>query len=95
MFFTTQYTCALFGDIGGGELLVVLAAILLLFGGNRLPSMARQIGRMVEELRKASQNFKDQLMNADREIDEPSDTDEALNPAEPPKKDPTPRDFEG
>jgi sec-independent protein translocase protein TatA len=60
---------ALFGDIGGPELLVVFAAILLLFGGKRLPSIARQMGRMVEDLRKTSQEFKNQLLHADEELD--------------------------
>jgi sec-independent protein translocase protein TatA len=53
------------GEIGTGELLVVLAAALLLFGSRRLPEIARSIGRAVEELRRASQKFRDQLMNAD------------------------------
>lgn len=55
----------LIGDIGGGEILLIAAAILLLFGGERLPSMARTIGKTVEGLRKASQDFKAQLLKAD------------------------------
>ena len=59
-------TLAFLGEIGGGELLVVFVAILLLFGSNRLPEIARSIGRALEELRHASQNFRDQIMDADR-----------------------------
>jgi sec-independent protein translocase protein TatA len=59
-------TFAFLGEIGGGELLVVFVAILLLFGSNRLPEIARSIGRALEELRHASQNFRDQIMDADR-----------------------------
>jgi len=55
----------LIGDVGGGELLVVFAAILLLFGGKRLPSIARTIGKTMEHLRKTSRDFKYQLLNAD------------------------------
>lgn len=73
-------TLAFLGDIGGGELLVVFLAILFLFGGKRLPSIARSIGKATEDLRKASQDFKHQLMNADSELEETlSDND-----AEPP-----------
>lgn len=100
--FSTILTCALFGDIGGGELLVVFTAILLLFGGKRLPSMARQMSRMVEELRKASQDFKHQLLNADKEVDDLMSEPQSLvhrqdgtRPTEPPPKEPTPRDVEG
>jgi sec-independent protein translocase protein TatA len=34
------------------ELLVVLAVILLLFGANRLPDLARSLGRSVSEFKK-------------------------------------------
>ena len=84
MLLDTMVTCALLGDIGGGELLVVFGAILLLFGGKRLPSIARQIGRTVDDLRKASQDFKNQLMHADEDDDTlpgPEVTHTAVSPA--------------
>ena len=57
---------AFLGDIGASELLVIFLAILVLFGSKRLPEMARSIGRALEELRRASQDFRDQIMNADQ-----------------------------
>lgn len=72
----------LIGDIGGGELLVVAAAILLLFGGKRLPGIARTIGKTMEDLRKTSQDFKEQLLKAG----EPSQ-DPPTPPKEPPHRD--------
>jgi len=95
---------ALFGDVGGGELLVVFAAILLLFGGKRLPSIARTVGRTLADLRKASQDFKDQALNADASPAEPSGHGTALPPppepgSTPPAKssnqEPPPRDLAG
>jgi sec-independent protein translocase protein TatA len=44
---------------------LVLAAILILFGGKGLPDIARKIGKTMEDLRKTSQDFKDQLLRAD------------------------------
>lgn len=83
---------ALFGDVGGGELLVVFAAILLLFGGKRLPSIARTVGKTLSDLRKASQDFKDQILTAD----EPRPPDQADSTGSiPPTKEPPPRDFAG
>jgi len=34
-------------NIGYGELLVILAVVLLLFGGSRIPEVARSLGRAV------------------------------------------------
>ena len=44
-----------FADIlglGTPELLIILAIILLLFGGSKLPALSRSIGTSIKELRK-------------------------------------------
>jgi len=38
-------------DIGPAELLIVLAIVLLLFGGTKLPSLARSMGEAAKEFR--------------------------------------------
>ena len=38
--------------IGPGEILLIVAAIALLFGANRLPEIARSLGRARSEFRK-------------------------------------------
>jgi len=65
---------AFFGDVGAGEVLVILAAILILFGGKGLPPIARKLGKMTQDLQKATQEFKKQLFSADHQP-----------PAEPPE----------
>jgi sec-independent protein translocase protein TatA len=46
---------AAFG-IGSTELLVILGIVLLLFGGTKLPSLARGLGQSVKEFKKAAKD---------------------------------------
>ena len=46
---------AVFG-IGGSELLIILALALLLFGGTKLPSLARGLGQSIKEFKKAAKD---------------------------------------
>lgn len=39
--------------IGTGELLVILCVVLVLFGGKKLPELARSIGLGIREFKKA------------------------------------------
>jgi sec-independent protein translocase protein TatA len=42
--------------LSGGELLIILAIILLLFGGSKLPSLARGLGQSMKEFKKAARD---------------------------------------
>lgn len=44
----------MFHDIGTSEFLLVAAVVLLLFGGKKLPELARGIGEAVREFRSAA-----------------------------------------
>ena len=41
-----------FLDLGTPELLLILAIVLLLFGGKKLPELSRSLGSSMRELRK-------------------------------------------
>ncbi|WP_299756273.1 twin-arginine translocase TatA/TatE family subunit [uncultured Pontibacter sp.] len=49
------------GDLGGGEMMVILTAILLLFGADRIPNMARSLGRGMREFKDATNNIRHEL----------------------------------
>ena len=52
--------------LGAPELIVILIILLVLFGGSKLPSLAKGIGQSVKEFKKAA-----------KEEDEPAKTDDA------------------
>ncbi|MCU0267366.1 MAG: twin-arginine translocase TatA/TatE family subunit [Acidimicrobiales bacterium] len=39
--------------LGGGELILVFAVILLIFGGSQLPKLAKSLGQAQKEFKKA------------------------------------------
>jgi sec-independent protein translocase protein TatA len=41
-----------FLDLGAPELIIILAILLLLFGGKKLPELSRSLGESMKELRK-------------------------------------------
>lgn len=45
--------------IGTGELIVILCVILVLFGGKKLPELARSIGLGIREFKKACNGIED------------------------------------
>ncbi|MDR0714396.1 MAG: twin-arginine translocase TatA/TatE family subunit [Bacteroidales bacterium] len=47
--------------ISGGEIFIVVLAILLFFGANKIPEFARMMGKGVREFRKATDDIKREL----------------------------------
>lgn len=56
------------GSLGPAELLVLFVVILLLFGPKRLPEIARMIAKAMDHMRRASQDFHDQVMDIEKEV---------------------------
>ena len=50
--------------IGPMEMGLIFVVFLMLFGAKKLPEVARQMGRLMEDLRRASTDFKRQLHEA-------------------------------
>lgn len=49
------------------EMLVILVIALLVFGPNKLPQLARSLGRAMAEFRRASSDLRQTLLDASRE----------------------------
>lgn len=54
---------AVFG-MGGGELILVLGAVLILFGAKKIPEFAKGLGQGMKEFKKASREVQDELEHA-------------------------------
>ena len=50
--------------IGGPELLMIFFVILLLFGGQKLPELARGLGKSVREFKKATAGVEEEIKRA-------------------------------
>jgi sec-independent protein translocase protein TatA len=49
------------GGLGGGEIAVILAIILIFFGPKKIPEIARSFGRGIREFKKASEEIRSEL----------------------------------
>ena len=52
------------GNLGGGEILVILLVALIVLGPTKLPSAVRQAGKFVGEIRRIGQGFQAELREA-------------------------------
>ena len=52
------------GNIGSGEVLVILVLGLLVLGPERLPEFARKIGNFLKEAKRMSRSFQEELRSA-------------------------------
>ncbi len=56
-------TLAVFG-LGGWEVILILAVVLILFGAKKLPELARGLGQGIKEFKKASNEVTSELQRA-------------------------------
>ena len=64
-------TALFFGAPGTPEILVILLAVLLLFGAKRLPQIARSIGKSMEQFRRTARDVTDDIMQVDLDSEPP------------------------
>ena len=56
--------CMLAAFLGGWEWVVVLFAVLMLFGAKRIPELAKGVGQGIREFKKAAREVTDEVNSA-------------------------------
>ena len=65
----------LFHQLGPWEVVIILAVILLLFGGRKLPELARGLAKGLRE-------FRDEMKGISKDVEESADISEKDHPDE-------------
>jgi len=76
--------------MGSGEILLILAVILLLFGAERLPAIARALGKSLEDFRRAAREVTHDLVDNQQPSSKPG-----TPPALPPPSESSPDERKG
>lgn len=51
----------LFFDFGSGEILLIILAVFLIFGPDKIPELARNLGKFVNDIKRASEDIKTEI----------------------------------
>jgi sec-independent protein translocase protein TatA len=51
-------------NLGGGEIILILAIVLILFGAKKLPELAKGLGQGIKEFKKATHNVSEEVREA-------------------------------
>lgn len=54
--------------ISGQEIFIIMAVVLLLFGANKIPEIAKGLGKGMREFKKATDDIKKEFDESTREI---------------------------
>ncbi len=57
-------------SLGGPEVIVILFAILLLFGGKKIPELMRGLGKGIKEFNNARSTIESELKEGMRELED-------------------------
>ncbi len=61
------------GNLGATEIILILAVVLLMFGGKKIPELMRGLGNGIREFNDAKSNVKSEIEKGMKE--KPSDTE--------------------
>jgi len=57
-------------SLGPWEIVLIFIVLLLVFGGKKLPELARGLGQGLKEFKKATKDIKEEINSAEEEVKE-------------------------
>ena len=60
----------MFGNIGTGEIIIILVIILVFFGAKKIPELASGLGKGMREFRKAAKDIQEDISVDDKKLDD-------------------------
>ncbi len=57
----------MFGNLGAGEIILILLVVLILFGAKKIPELARGIGKGMSEFKKGLKDVEEEIKSSDNE----------------------------
>ncbi|HSW54179.1 MAG TPA: twin-arginine translocase TatA/TatE family subunit [Ignavibacteriaceae bacterium] len=58
----------MFGNLGAGEIILIVLVVLLLFGAKKIPELARGIGKGMSEFKKGIKDVETEIKSADTDV---------------------------
>lgn len=55
----------MFGNLGAGEIILILLVILLLFGAKKIPELAQGLGKGMKEFKKSLKDVEEEIKVTD------------------------------
>ena len=69
--------------LGGWEWIIVILAVLLLFGAKKIPELARGLGQGIKEFKKATKEVTDEIQNTPADTTAQTGKTPAAAPSQP------------
>jgi sec-independent protein translocase protein TatA len=61
----------MFGNLGTGEIILIVLAILILFGAKKIPELAQGIGKGMKEFKRALKDVEEDIKDSGKEEKKP------------------------
>jgi len=63
----------MFGNLGAGEIILILLVVLILFGAKKIPELAKGLGKGMSEFKKGLKEVENEIKDADKQEDKKTD----------------------